>query len=121
MINRFWLGHSPAGQQALEGAIACARQAGSRRAQMQASFWLARTFCYLPIPADAAIPRAGQLLQTADGEPWAEAGILMLLSVLYAYAGRFADARDAIAAPCLYMTVPERKSDGQWAQMWPGR
>jgi Flp pilus assembly protein TadD len=35
--------------------------------------------------------------RTADGEPWAGAGILMPLSVLYAHAGRFADARDAIA------------------------
>jgi class 3 adenylate cyclase/tetratricopeptide (TPR) repeat protein len=94
---RFWLGNSPADQQALERAIACARQAGSRRAQIQASHWLAATFRNLPIPADAAIPRAEQLLQTADGDPWAEAGILMPLSVLYAYAGRFADARDAIA------------------------
>jgi hypothetical protein len=97
VINPLWLGDSPAGQQALERAIACARQAGSRRAQMQTSFWLARTFYYLPIPADAAIPRAEQLLQTADGEPWAEAGILTPLSVLCAYADHFADARDAIA------------------------
>ena len=41
--------------------------------------------------------RAEQLLQTADGEPWAEADILMPLSSLYAYSGRFADARRAIA------------------------
>lgn len=51
----------------------------------------------LTIPADAAIARAEQLLQTANGEPWAEADILMPLSVIYAYAGRFADARTAIA------------------------
>jgi len=94
---RFWLGDSPAGQQALERAIAYARQGGHRRVQMQASFWLAVTFTLLPIPADAAIPRVEQLLQTADGEPWSEADILMPLSALYAYAGRFADARRAIA------------------------
>jgi tetratricopeptide (TPR) repeat protein len=65
--------------------------------QMDASFWLAVTFMYLPIPADAALARTEQLLQTADGEPWAEANILLPLSALYAYAGRFADARGAIA------------------------
>jgi class 3 adenylate cyclase len=94
---RFWLGDSPADQQALERAIACARQGGHRRVQIQASHWLAVTFHYLPIPADAAIARAEQLLQTANGEPWAEAYILMPLSKLYAYAGRLAEARDAIA------------------------
>jgi class 3 adenylate cyclase/tetratricopeptide (TPR) repeat protein len=94
---RFWLGDSPAGQQALERAIACARQGGHHRVQMDASHWLAATFHYLPIPADAAIARAEQLLQTADGEPWAEADILMPLSELYAYGGRLAEARDAIA------------------------
>jgi class 3 adenylate cyclase/tetratricopeptide (TPR) repeat protein len=93
---RFWLGRSPADEQALERAMAYARQGGHRRIQLEASFWLVTTFMLLPIPADAAIPRAEQLLQTADGEPWAEADILMPLSILYAYSGRFADARYAI-------------------------
>jgi class 3 adenylate cyclase/tetratricopeptide (TPR) repeat protein len=94
---RFVLGRSPDDQQALERAITYAGQTGHRRAQIQASFWLATTFMLLPIPADTAIARAEQLLHTADGEPWAEADILMPLSQIYAYAGRFADARDAIA------------------------
>jgi class 3 adenylate cyclase/predicted ATPase len=94
---RFWLGDSPADQQALERAMAYARQGGHRRVQLQASFWLATTLMLLPIPADAAIPRAEQLLQTADGEPRAEADILMPLSILFAYSGRFTDARRAIA------------------------
>jgi tetratricopeptide (TPR) repeat protein len=64
---------------------------------MLASSWLAATFMLLPIPADTALARAEQLLQAANGEPWAEADILMPLAGLYAYAGRFADARDAIA------------------------
>jgi class 3 adenylate cyclase/tetratricopeptide (TPR) repeat protein len=93
---RFWLGQSPTDQQALERAIAYARQSGARRVQMQAGSQLVATLAWLPIPADAAIARAGQLLQTANGEPWAEAGILMPLSMIYAYAGRFAEARDAI-------------------------
>ncbi|MGN6171624.1 MAG: hypothetical protein ACTHPS_01470 [Streptosporangiaceae bacterium] len=94
---RFWLGDSPAGQQAFERAIACARQGGDRRVQIRASSWLASTFKLLTIPVDAAIARAGQLLQTANGEPWAEAEILMPLSVIYAYGGRFSEAREAIA------------------------
>ena len=96
-MARVWLGRSPADQQALERAIAYADQAGHRRVQMQASMWLAATLTYLPIPVDMAIARAGQLLQMADGEPWAEASILLRLSLLYAYAGRFAGARDAVA------------------------
>jgi class 3 adenylate cyclase/tetratricopeptide (TPR) repeat protein len=95
-MTQFWLGDSPAGQQALEHAMAYARQCGSRRVQMRAGSWLALTFQYLPVPADAAIARVGQLLQMADGEPWAEADILMPLSVIYACAGRLGDARDAI-------------------------
>jgi tetratricopeptide (TPR) repeat protein len=96
-MTRFWLGRSPADQQALERAIAYARQAGHRRVQMQASARLAWTFWALPIPADEAVARARQLLQAADGDPWAEADILVPLSLIYAYAGRFADARDATA------------------------
>jgi class 3 adenylate cyclase len=94
---RMWLGDSPADQQAFERAMACARQAGHRRMQYWAASWLIATFIQLPIPVDAAILRTEQLLQTADGEPWAEADLLMPLSMLYAYAGRFADAREALA------------------------
>ena len=96
-MTQFWLGHSPADQQALERAITYARQADHHRVQIQASSWLAITLAWLPIPADTAIARAGQLLQTANGEPWAEADILMPLSLIYAYAGCFAEAREAIA------------------------
>lgn len=94
---RLWLGDSPADQQAFERAIAYASQGGHRRVQMRASSNLAFTFQMLPVPVDAAIARAGQLLQKAGGEPWAEAGILAPLSLLYAYAGRFSDAREAMA------------------------
>jgi class 3 adenylate cyclase/tetratricopeptide (TPR) repeat protein len=96
-MARFWLGDSPADQQALERAIAYAAQAGHRRLQMQASAWLAGTFTYLSVPADTAVARTEQLLQMANGDPWAEAEMLMPLSQIYAYAGRFADARAAIA------------------------
>jgi len=94
---RLWFGDSPADRQAFEKAIAYAAQSGSHRAQMQASGWLVLAFSALPIPADLAIARGEQLLQTASGDPWAEAEILAPLSQLYAYAGRFADARAAVA------------------------
>jgi tetratricopeptide (TPR) repeat protein len=51
----------------------------------------------LPVPADAAADRVERLLQETRGEPWGEAGQLLALSLLYAYAGRIADARAAIA------------------------
>jgi tetratricopeptide (TPR) repeat protein len=76
--------------------IACARQSGNHRAQMRASHWLA-TSCYgLPIPVDAAVARAEELLHDASGDTWAEAALLGPLSLLYAYLGRSADARTAI-------------------------
>src|SRR5262249_7967384 len=52
---------------------------------------------WLPVAADAAVARVEELLQAASGEPWAEAYLLMPLSMLYAYTGRFGDARAALA------------------------
>jgi class 3 adenylate cyclase len=94
---RFWLGQQPADQQALERAAAYARQAGNHRLQMQATYWLVVILTMLPIPAEAAISQAEQMLQAASGDPWAETQILGPLSQLYAYVGRFADAREALA------------------------
>jgi len=50
----------------------------------------------LPVPVDAAVARAEELLHDASGDPWAEADLLLPLGVLYAYLGRSADARAAI-------------------------
>ena len=91
------LGDSPADQEAFERALAYARQTGNRRAQIHASGRLGATLLQLPVPADAAIARIEPLLQAASGDPWAEAEMLGPLSGLYAYAGRLADARTAIA------------------------
>jgi tetratricopeptide (TPR) repeat protein len=92
----FFRGEWPADQEAFESAIACARQSGNHRAEFEALGWLAGVFVVLPVPADAAVDCAEQLLHAAAGEPGAQAEILMLLSLLYAYAGRFADARAAL-------------------------
>ena len=93
---RFWLGEVAGSEEVLERAIACGRRSGNFRAQMRASHWLGVSFCSLPIPVDAAVVRAEQLLRDAGGDLWAEADLLKPLSVLYAYMGRFADARAAI-------------------------
>ena len=94
---RYFLGDATAGGQALERAAVHAADSGNRYAQWQARAWLVTTFQVLPIPADVAIGRAEQLLEAASGDPWAEAAIAGPLAVVYAFAGRFADARAAIA------------------------
>jgi predicted ATPase/DNA-binding SARP family transcriptional activator len=92
---RYW-GFDPlASEQALQRAAACARQSGNYRAERECGTWLVAILEDLPLPADVAVGRAEQLLEAASGDPWAEAAILPLLSVLYGYAGRLADARAA--------------------------
>ena len=94
---RFWMDDPAAAAEALERAISYARQSGHHRAQMRASHWLAVTFRVLPLPADTAIARTEELLQAASGDLWAEADLLKPLCILYAYVGRTADARAALA------------------------
>ena len=94
---RMWLGDMTGSHAALNRAIDCAQRAGHRRARMRAAHWLAVTFHLLPIPVDDGITRTEELLRDAAGDPWAEADMLKPLCVLYAYAGRGAEARAAIA------------------------
>jgi predicted ATPase/DNA-binding SARP family transcriptional activator len=94
---QFWMDDPAAAAAALERAISYARQSGYHRGQMRASHWLAVTFRVLPIPADTAVARIDELLQVARGDPWAEADLLKPLCILYAYLGRAADARAALA------------------------
>jgi tetratricopeptide (TPR) repeat protein len=91
---RFWAG-DPLASQALEHAAACAQRSGNHRAAHESRRWLAASFQDLPIPAEAAVSRAEQLLDAAAGDPWDEAAVLQPLIVLYGYAGRLADARAA--------------------------
>ena len=75
------LDYAPGYMEVLERAIACARQSGNHRAQMQASSWLAMTYVVaLPIPVDAAVARTEELLHDASGDTWAEADLLGSLS-----------------------------------------
>ena len=88
-------GDSLAAEQALQRAAAWARRSGNHRAEQESKTWLALLLGSLPMPAEVAVGRAEQLLEAASGDPWAEATILEPLSLLYGYAGRFADARTA--------------------------
>jgi class 3 adenylate cyclase len=111
---RVWLGESPADQEAFEHALTYARRSGNRRVQLRASAGLVGILCRLPVPADVAIARAGQLLQEASDEPWAGADALVWLAPLYACAGRFAEARDALARG--QSNVRRLRPDDPWAQ-----
>jgi len=95
--ERMFLGDPSAAGQTLERAAAYAAQSGNHYVWREATRWLVVTFWELPIPADVAIGRTQQLLKAASSDPWAEAAIIHPLSVLYAYIGRFADARAAMA------------------------
>jgi predicted ATPase/DNA-binding SARP family transcriptional activator len=106
----------PADAEALERAVAYARDSGHYRAQIQASHWLAASLSELPVPADIAAARVEQLFQAVSGEPWAEAYLLMALSALYAYSGRFDDARAALArSRSIFAGVGANLALGYWA------
>ena len=95
--RRWYIGDAPtAAIESLERAITCAEESGNHLAKREAVGSLVAVFQVLPVPADVAIGRAERYLEAASGDPWAEAGILQPLALLYGYAGRFADARAAI-------------------------
>ena len=92
----FYLGDSPADQDAFERAAAYAQQSGNQRARDESSKWLVVGSALLPVPADLALRRAEQLLADAAGNPRAEANILQAIPPLYAYLGRLTEARAAV-------------------------
>jgi hypothetical protein len=79
-VLHFWLGDQASCQEAVARAEAYALQSGNHFAETQARLWLAITLSELPVPVDDAIRRLEQLLQSARGEPWAEANSLMWLA-----------------------------------------
>jgi len=95
--QRFFLGDQQRCAEALERAGEHAQRSRNRRGELESATWLVLTLMTLPVPADVAIGRAERLLGAAARDPWAEARILEGLAPLYGYAGRFADARPAIA------------------------
>lgn len=90
---RYWTGGQSEATGTLQQAIAVAQQTRNRAAELSALEWLAVTYIDLRTPTDAAIAQQEQLLRLAQGAPRTEAGILMPLAWLYAFAGRFDEAR----------------------------
>ena len=74
-----------------------ARQSGNRRAELVALEFLAISLQDLRVPTDVAIEKEEQLLAAAAGDRYTEEVIQGPLSLIYAFAGRFAEARQAIA------------------------
>lgn len=92
---RFWL--RDGFHETLERAAALGRESGNRPAELLAAEWLAVSLHDLSLPVDMAIQRQEQLLAEVAGEPRAEAAILATLAWNYGFAGRFDEARDALA------------------------
>jgi predicted ATPase/DNA-binding XRE family transcriptional regulator len=101
---RLWLAEPPADQEALERALAYARRSGNQRVQALAATWLIGCLTWLPVPADDGIARAEQLLHAVSDDPVAEAQMLSAASLLYGYAGRHAEAKDASARSLATLT-----------------
>jgi predicted ATPase/DNA-binding SARP family transcriptional activator len=118
---RFWGDDTPGCQEALERAISYARQSGYQYAERESRAWLASNLRNLPIPAEVLISRAEQQLKAAAGDPWAEAVILHSLSVYYAYAARFADARAAYRRAQSIFTASGAKLEGALLTVESGR
>jgi len=106
-----WSGSGPPGsdEEALERAIGYAQRSGNWRAQREATIWLLTILNMLRTDVDAAIGRAEQALAGAHGDPWDEASFRMAFAPVYAYAGRFAEARAAMV-----------DSRGRWADSGAG-
>jgi tetratricopeptide (TPR) repeat protein len=118
--QRWFVGDAPAATAALERAISCAEESGNHLAELDAVNSLVTVFQDLPVPADVAIGRAERYLEAASGDPWAEAGILQPLSLLYCYAGRFADARAAITRAQFAQTRCGAKIDSAFSTAQAG-
>jgi predicted ATPase/DNA-binding XRE family transcriptional regulator len=93
----YYLGESPDDEQALERAVAYARRSGERHLELESIMFLAITLRTLRTPVGVAIARVEQLIEQVASEQWAEAEMLQQLACLYAYAGRFGEARAARA------------------------
>src|SRR5260221_3636092 len=91
----YYLGDSPADEEALNRALDHALHSGNRNLQLSIRMWLAIALRTLRLPVNVAIGRVEQLIADASGEQWAEAEMLQQLACLYAYAGRFGDGRAA--------------------------
>jgi len=89
----YFLGDSPADEEALSRALDLAIRSGNASLQLSIRRFLAITLRTLRLPVDAAIRRVEELIRETAGERWAEAEMLHQLACLLAYSGRFAEAR----------------------------
>ena len=95
---RLFSGSGPPGdEEALERAIDYAQRSGSEGAEREAIIYLLLIFNRLRRPVDVALSRAEHTLAALPSDPWDEAAVRIAVAPLYAYAGRFAEARAAIA------------------------
>jgi predicted ATPase len=84
-------------RQALEAALDHARRAGDRREQDEILFWFLIADMYGPRPTSEAICDCRQILEQVEGRRHIEAGAYAALTLLYGYAGRIDEAREADA------------------------
>jgi predicted ATPase/DNA-binding SARP family transcriptional activator len=110
---RYWLRDNH--QETLERAVALGRESGNRPAELLALEWLAVSYHDLSVPTDVAIKRQEQMLAEVAGEPRAEAGILAPLAWTYGFAGRFDEAREALARSGVIFSA-----DFGWTLDWAG-
>jgi predicted ATPase/DNA-binding SARP family transcriptional activator/class 3 adenylate cyclase len=92
--HRYWR-YDSACEETLKRAVAVARESGNRPAELVALQWLAIAASRRP-DLTTAIAEQERLLAEVAGEPRAEAGILAPLAWSHGFAGRFAEARDAL-------------------------
>ena len=118
--QRFFCG-DPRAPETLERAIDSARQSGNYHAERESRTWLAATIRDLPVTAGAAACRAERLLEAAGSDPWAGASVLQQLSLLYGFAGRFAEARTAYRRGQSIFTATGAKFDGALCAVDSGR
>jgi predicted ATPase/DNA-binding SARP family transcriptional activator len=110
----FWQ-RDPSHRETLERAAALAHASGNRPAELLAAEWLATSLHDLNVPTDVAIARQEKLLTAVSGEARAEAGVLAPLAWSYGFAGRFEDARAALArSEAIY------RADFGWTLDWAG-
>lgn len=82
------------GQEALQHALAHARQAGNQREEADSLWWVGVYLVFGPTHAEEGIRRCEEMLGDAKYDGTVRAGFLGVLGVLYAMRGRFGEARE---------------------------
>ena len=82
-----------AAQKDLESALAYAQRAADPRERGRIVAWLASALLWGPAPADEAVARCRQMIDESPGDLLVEGKTSLILAGLYAYQGRFDEAR----------------------------